>query len=116
MDNQNYEEMLKSCKDFSKMRLNRNLIFVKSALFILNPPILLILDILLWVAIWSIFIFLGLFDISLMTGLIFIIIHILYWKFIGSKSANALIENVDIEKTKLLYKALEETKLNKFEK
>ena len=116
MEKQNYEEMLNSCKDFSKLRLNRNLIFVKSVLFVLNPVCLLILDILLWAGIWSMFIFLGLLTTSLMTGLIFVITHILYWKFIGSKSANALIENVDIEQTKLLFKALEETKINKFEK
>lgn len=111
-----YEEILHECKDFSKSRLNRNLIFVKSVLFVLNPIGLWMMDVILWIGIWSIFILLGLFSFSLMTGLSFIITHFLYWKLIGSKNANSLIEDVDIEQLHLSIKAIKETKQNKFRK
>lgn len=116
MKKYSYEEMLDDCKDFSKSRLNRNLIFVKSVLFVLNPIGLWIIDVLLWIAIWSIFIFLGLFSLSLMTVFGFVIAHLMYWKFVGSKNMNEFIEDINIEQVRLSLKALKETKQNKFRK
>ena len=111
-----YEEMLEDCKDFSKFRLNRNLIFVKSVLILLNPIGLWILDVILWIGIWSIFILLGLFSLSLTTVFGFVIAHLIYWKFIGSKNMNEFIDDVDTEQLQLSIKAIKETKQNKFRK
>ena len=116
MKKYNYEEVLEECESFSKLRLNRNLIFIRIVLLSLNPIGLWIWDVLLWLTIWSVFFFIGTFDLSITSVLWFIGTHFLYWEFFGKKNANSLIEDIDIEQVRMSLKALKETKRNRSKK
>ena len=116
MKNYNYQDLIEECENFSKWRLNRNLLFIRIVLLSLNPTGLLIWDMMLWIAIWSVIFIADLVELSFVTVIMFFIIHFLYWEFFGKKNAQNFIDDIDINNVKLSLKALKETKNKKFGK
>ena len=111
-----YEEMKNDCKDFSKSRLNRNIVFIKTLMILGKPFYLWLIDLLIWLIVPGLFVAAGLFPLNLMTFLLFWITHMIYWKYIGEKNSKELLVDLDPEKLKLAYKALIEVKAQKFGK
>lgn len=111
-----YEELKDECKDFSKIRLYRNMIFVKCLIYLVNPICLWLLGLITFMIPSAIFILIGAIPLTPITALIFLVIHMIYWKFIGEKEANELIKDLNEVDLKLAYKALKDTKSEKFGK
>jgi len=111
--NYDYQELIDECKDFSIMRLNRNIIFLNILIFMLKPIRIWVADVIVWIGIWSVFIWLGFFDISLLTAVIFITVHFIYWEYFQKKNANSLIDDIGGVDLEMSLKALKEVKQEK---
>lgn len=111
-----YEELKDECKDFSKIRLYRNMIFVKCLIYLVNPICLWFLSIIAFMIPSAIFILAGATPLTPITVLIFLIVHMIYWKYAGEKDANEFIKDLDEHDLRLAYKALKDTKKEKFGK
>lgn len=110
------EKLKEECKDFSKIRLYRNMIFIKCLIYLVNPICLWLIGLLMFMIPSAIFVLTGFLPLTPINVLIFLIIHMLYWKFIGEKEANELVADLNEVDLKLAYKALKDTKSEKFGK
>ena len=114
--NYDYQELIDECKDFSITRLNRNILFLNIIKLMLTPFRIWVLDVVVWTGIWSVFIWLGLFDVSLATAVIFISVHFIYWEYFQKKNAKELIDDMGGVDLEMCLKALKEVKDNKLNK
>jgi len=114
-DNRFKNKCMEECKDYSKTRIIRNMIFLRIVMIFLNPVGLWVVDI----SIWAIIPF-GLFliDLNVLISLFFLICHILYWEFIGKKRADEFINDIlsihGDNTLDIMYDALKEVKNKKY--
>jgi len=111
-----YEELKNECKDFSKFRIIRNMIFIKSLIIFANGIGLWFIDFLLWMIVPGLFVLAGAFPANLWTLLFFWVAHMIYWRYIGENRATELIADLGQADLKLMYKALRDVKAEKNKK
>ena len=116
MENQVYEKVKAESQDFSKMRINRNLIFLKTLKIFVNDLGLWFIDVLIWTVIPSLFIALGFFPLNPFTVFFFVVIHFIYWKFAGEKNAKEFISEINEMELDIASKALQDLKKEKYGK
>jgi len=108
------DSCIEECKDYTQLRLIRNMIFIKCLIIVGNPIGLWIIDVIMWIFIPFLFSLVGLLEFTPPYILLFFTLHLFYWKFSGEKNANELLESFsDIsgkKGLKIMYEALEEVK------
>ena len=108
------DSCIEECKDYTQLRLIRNMIFIKCLIIMGNPIGLWIIDVIMWIFIPFLFSLVGLLEFTPPYILLFFTLHLFYWKFSGEKNANELLESFsDIsgkKGLKIMYEALEEVK------
>lgn len=116
MKNSELNHLIEECKDYTVSRLNRNIVFLRFLMLLANPLGVWLADILIWVAVWSGFIWLGLLDLSIAIVTFFFCIHFVYWEFYQKKVAKKLMDDLgDIDLIKAI-KVLKEVKEEKKKK
>lgn len=110
------EKLKEECKTFTKARLNRNLIFIKCLIYLANPICLWAISLIIFMIPSALFIFVGAFPLTPISVLMFLLIHMLYWKYIGEKEAKEFFNDMHEIDLRLAYKALKDTKTEKFGK
>jgi hypothetical protein len=116
MENSDYKQLIDECKDYTVWRLNRNIIFMRFMIFFLNPVAMWLTDITIWGIVWSVFIWSGLYDLSITTVTIFFCIHFVYWEFYQKKEAKELIDDLGGIDLRQALKALKDVKREKIKK
>lgn len=108
------DSCIEECKDYTQLRLIRNMIFIKCLIIMGNPIGLWIIDVIMWIFIPFLFSLVGLLEFTPLYILLFFTIHLFYWKFSGEKNANELLDSFsDIsgkKGLKIMYEALVEVK------
>ena len=108
------DSCIEECKDYTQLRLIRNMIFIKCLIIVGNPIGLWIIDVIMWIFIPFLFSLVGLLEFTPPYILLFFTLHLFYWKFSGEKNANELLDSFsDIsgkKGLKIMYEALEEVK------
>ena len=108
------DSCIEECKDYTQLRLIRNMIFIKCLIIMGNPIGLWIIDVIMWIFIPFLFSLVGLLEFTPPYILLFFTIHLFYWKFSGEKNANELLDSFsDIsgkKGLKIMYEALVEVK------
>ena len=108
------DSCIEECKDYTQLRLIRNMIFIKCLIIVGNPIGLWIIDVIMWIFIPFLFSLVGLLEFTPPYILLFFTIHLFYWKFSGEKNANELLDSFsDIsgkKGLKIMYEALVEVK------
>ena len=116
MENREYEELIKECKDYTIPRLNRNIIFLRFLIFFLNPIAMWLCDIFIWAIIWGVFTMVGFLDFSILTVTLFFVLHFVYWEFFQKKNSKELIDDIGGIDLNNAIKALKEVKEEKTKK
>ena len=108
------DSCIEECKDYTQLRLIRNMIFIKYLIIVGNPIGLWIIDVIMWIFIPFLFSLVGLLEFTPPYILLFFTLHLFYWKFTGEKNANELLDSFsDIsgkKGLKIMYEALEDVK------
>jgi len=116
MKNSELNHLIEECKDYTVSRLNRNIIFLRFLILLANPLGVWLADILIWVAVWSVFIWLGMFNLSIAIVTLFFCIHFVYWEFYQKKVAKKLIDDlggIDLIKAIKVLKDVKQEKIKK---
>jgi hypothetical protein len=108
------DSCIEECKDYTKLRLIKNMVFIKFLIILGNPIGLWVIDVIIWIFIPFLFSLAGLLEFTPPYILLFFTLHLFYWKFTGEKKANELLDSFsDIsgkKGLKIMYEALEEVK------
>jgi hypothetical protein len=86
------KEQFEFTKNFSDKKMVRHIKLINFFKNILNEKFFWFMSILPMSLIWSIFIWLGFFELDIITVFFFTLTHFLYWYFIGKKEANKIID------------------------
>jgi hypothetical protein len=108
------DSCIEECKDYTKLRLIKNMVFIKFLIILGNPIGLWVIDVIIWIFIPFLFSLAGLLEFTPPYILLFFTLHLFYWKFTGEKKANELLDSFsDIsgkKGLKIMYEALQEVK------
>lgn len=109
----NYEEIkeeeLKLTSEYTDKQFNFYFKSFKILRSFFTETFLWCFSIFIFNGIWSVFYWLGLFPMDLLTAFMFVLSHFLYWVFKGEESAKELIDDV-VPELDLILKALSEIK------
>ena len=116
MENEIYKKVKAESQDFSKMRIIRNMVFLKIFNKVVNEWCLWAIDVIIWAIVPTLFIVLGLLTLSPFFILFFVVMHFIYWKYAGEKNAKEFISEINEMELDMAYKALQDLKEEKYGK
>lgn len=103
------KEELEGTSKYTNRQFNLYFNFFKVLRLLFTEGFLWVASILVFIGIWSIFYWLGFFQIDLTTIILFVVGHLIYWVLNGKKSTKELIDDV-VPELELILKALSEIK------